>query len=418
MKKQSLVVLSIVALSATVVFSAALAGQQRAGQAVTPAAPAPRPAAAAPAGTATKAAAPAAAKPYVVKKTPDGQPDLQGYWTNATITPLERAATINKEFFTEEEYAANLKNTASREEAQTTPGTEGDVHYDFSQFGLDTSQSRIPKNLRTSLVIDPPDGRLAGIRVGAAPAAGPVLAGTGPAAAGAVAAPAGGGRGGRGGGGAAPAAAAPAAGRGAAAGGRGNTQYDQVQNINTGTRCITAGGAGPPMMDAGYNAVYQIHQSPGFVTILTEMIHDIRIVPIDPPNTPRPAPPKELKQWVGYSRGHWEGNTLVIETTNFNGRIGAARGATVNGRIVEKFTRASEDRIEYTFTVYDESQWTKPWTASVPLEKEKGPIFEFACHETNYGVANTLAAVRLAEKEAAAAAAGGAAAPAAGQRGQ
>jgi hypothetical protein len=389
MKKRSLVVLSIVALLAAVVFSASLiAGQQRAGQAAAP-----------------------AAKPFV-KKTPDGQPDLQGYWGNATITPLERAANVNKEFFTEEEYAANLKNTASREESQTTPGTEGDVHYDFSQFGLDTSQSRIPKNLRTSLVIDPPDGRIAPIRVGAAPAAG---------AGAAAAAPAGGGRGGRGGGAAAaPAAAgaAPAAGRGGAGGGRGaaSTQYDQVQNISTGSRCITAGGAGPPMMDAGYNAVYQIVQSPGYVTILTEMIHDIRMIPIDPPNTPRPAPPKELKQWTGYSRGHWDGNTLVVETTNFNGRIGAARGATVNGRIVERFNRVSEDRIEYTFTVYDESQWTRPWTASVPLEKEKGPIFEFACHETNYGIANTLAAVRLAEKEAAAA--GGAAPAPAGQRGQ
>jgi hypothetical protein len=412
MKKRSLVVLSIVALLAAVVFSASLiAGQQRAGQAAAPAVQAPRPAAAAPAATAPKAAAPVAPKPFV-KKTPDGQPDLQGYWGNATITPLERAATVNKEFFTEEEYAANLKNTASREESQTTPGTEGDVHYDFSQFGLDTSQSRIPKNLRTSLVIDPPDGRIAPIRVGAAPAAGAGAAAAAPA-----------GRGGRGGGAAAaPAAAgaAPAAGRGGAGGGRGaaSTQYDQVQNINTGSRCITAGGAGPPMMDAGYNAVYQIVQSPGYVTILTEMIHDIRMIPIDPKNTPRPAPPKELKQWVGYSRGHWDGNTLVVETTNFNGRIGAARGATVNGRIVERFNRVSEDRIEYTFTVYDESQWTRPWTASVPLEKEKGPIFEFACHETNYGIANTLAAVRLAEKEAAAA--GGAApAPApAGQRGQ
>ena len=163
------------------------------------------------------------------------------------------------------------------------------------------------------------------------------------------------------------------------------------------------------MMDAGYNAVYQIIQSPGYVTILTEMIHDIRMIPIDPPGTPRPTPPKELKQWIGVSRGHWEGNTLVVETTNFNGRGNANRGQGVNARMVEKFTRTGDKTIDYTFTVYDETIWTKPWTASVPLTADRGPIFEFACHETNYGIANTLAGARLADKEAAAAT---------GQRGQ
>jgi hypothetical protein len=336
-----------------------------------------------------------------VKKTPDGQPDLQGYWGNATYTPLERPQNVTKDFYTPEEYAASMKTRVEADERQTTPGTEADVHYDFSQFALDTTQSPVAINLRTSLIIDPPDGRLPP-RVGAAAPAG------GGAAA---AAPAGGGRGGRGAGAAAPAAApAAAGGRGARGGGGGGgfgAQYDQVQNLSTGTRCITAGGAGPPMMDAGYNAVYQIVQSPGYVTILTEMIHDIRMIPVDPPGTARPAPPKELKQWTGYSRGHWEGNTLVVETTNFNGRIGAARGATVNGRIVERFTRIADDKIDYTFTVFDESQWTKPWTAAVPLTKEKGPIFEFACHESNHGVYNTMLAARKADQDAAA-----------GQRGQ
>jgi hypothetical protein len=163
-----------------------------------------------------------------------------------------------------------------------------------------------------------------------------------------------------------------------------------------GTRCIIMGGAGPPLMDAGYNAAYQILQSPGYVTILTEMIHDVRIIPLDS----RPLPPEQLKQWVGLSRGHWEGNTLVVETTNFNGRR-PFQGAGQNLRVTERFTRVAEDKIDYTFTAQDETTWVSPWTASVPLAKERGPIFEFACHETNYGPANILSGARATEKAAA-----------------
>jgi hypothetical protein len=313
-------------------------------------------------------ATPAKAKPYVVPKTVDGHPDLQGYWTNATYTPLERsAANANKEFYTLDEYQKVLKTRASGEEEQTVPGTSADVHYDFTQFGLDTGQSEVPLNLRTSLIIDPPDGKLPRLNAG--------------------------GGGGRGGGG---------AGRGAAAaggGGRGG-QYDAVQNMPIGSRCIVAGGAGPPLMDAGYNAAYQIVQNKDHVMILTEMIHDVRIIPLDN----RPLPPAELKQWIGLSRGRWEGNTLVVETTNFNGRR-PFQGAGQNLRVVERFTRTAEDMIDYQFTIYDETVFSRPWTASVPLGKMKGPIFEFACHETNYGVANILAGARKEERDAAEAAA-------------
>jgi hypothetical protein len=151
-------------------------------------------------------------------------------------------------------------------------------------------------------------------------------------------------------------------------------------------------------MDAGYNSVYQIVQGKDQVVILTEMIHDVRIIPIGD----RPLPPQELKQWIGMSRGHYEGNTLVVETTNFNGRR-QFQGAGPNLRITERFTRTSDDKIDYTFTATDETTWVSPWTASVPLTKEKGPIFEFACHETNYGPANILAGARAEEKAAAAA---------------
>ena len=378
MKQRSLVALSIVVLLTTVVFSAALIAQQRpaqpaGAQATTPApARAAQPAAssaAKPAGTAQ-----AAAKPYVVPKTPDGKPDLQGYWGNGTYTPLERPANVTKEFYTEAEYAASLKTRTASEEEQTTPGTTADVHYDFTQFALDTSQSPLAKNLRTSLIIDPPNGRLPA-RVGA-PAGG-------------------GGGGGRGGRGAGGGAAAAPGGRGA--GGAGGGQYDSIQNFPIGSRCIIMGGSGPPLMDAGYNATYQILQSPGYVTILTEMIHDVRVIPIDD----RPLPPQQVKQWIGLSRGHYEGNTLVVETTNFNGRKPFQGSSGQNLRITERFTRVSDDKIDYTFTATDETTWVSPWTASVPLTKEKGPIFEFACHETNYGPANILAGARAEEKAAA-----------------
>jgi hypothetical protein len=160
------------------------------------------------------------------------------------------------------------------------------------------------------------------------------------------------------------------------------------------------GGAGPPLMNAGYNANYQIVQSPGQVMILTEMIHDVRIIPIDD----RPQPPQGVRQWIGLSRGRWDGDTLVVETTNFNGK-NAFRGASENLKVTERFTRVADDRIDYTFTIEDAETWDRSWTASAPLAKTDGPIFEFACHETNYGIPNILAGARAEEKAAAEAAA-------------
>jgi hypothetical protein len=339
-----------------------LAGQQ----------PAPTPAAGAAVAAAPRTTArTSTAKPWTAK-TPDGQIDLQGFWTNSTYTPLQRDPKITKEYYTPEEFEERVKRQAAADLEQTEPGTAGDVHYDFAQFGLRRSLSAYNKNLRTSQIIDPPDGRIPP-RVGAA-----------------AAAPGAGGRGA-----AAPAGAAGGAGRGAG-GGRGN-QYDRVQNLPNATRCIVGtGGAGPPMMDAGYNANYQIVQGPGNVLILTEMIHDVRIIPLDS----RPAPPEGYRGWMGYSRGRWEKDTLVVETTNFNGRL-PFQGSSPNLKVIERLRRDSEDQITYRFTVEDPSTWTRPWTAESYFEKTNGPIFEHACHEGNYGVANTLAGVRLAEKEAA-----------------
>src|SRR5262245_37386628 len=254
-----------------------------------------------------RAAAPAAAAKPWTGKTADGVPDLTGYWTNNSYTPLQRDANINKEFFTKEELAADEKRRAAQQEEQTVPGTVGDVHYDFTQFALDRSQTRLTGNLRTSMITDPANGRLPA-RVGAdAGAAGPAAGGRGGGGRGAgggapAAAPAGGGArgggGGRGGGGAA-AAPAPggARGGGGAGGGGGNAQYDQVQNISIGSRCIWTGSAGPIMMPPGYNPAYQIAQGPGVVMILIENQHEVRVIPTDG----RPHAPAAVKAWLGDS---------------------------------------------------------------------------------------------------------------------
>jgi hypothetical protein len=310
----------------------------------------------------TKGADGKGTKVYTQPRTPDGQPDLQGFWTNSTYTPLERPEKVTKELYTPEEAAAAEKLAADRETEQTTPGTTADVHYDFTQFGLDRSQSTFARNLRTSLIVDPADGKI------------PALTAEGQKR-----------------------AADRAAARRAQGG-----QYDAVQNMPIGSRCIIMAGAGPPMMNAGYNSNYQIVQGPGYVMILTEMIHDARIIPLDG----RPQPPAGARQWTGISRGRWDGNTLVVETTNFNGK-NPFRGGSENMKVTERFTRTSDDSIIYRFTIEDESTWAKPWTAEMPMKKTQGPIFEFACHETNYGIANILAGAREDEKKAAAQAATG-----------
>jgi hypothetical protein len=294
--------------------------------------------------------------PYASPRTPDGQPDLEGFWTNATYTPLERPDGVTKEFYTPQEAAEVERRAAAREGEQTTPGTVEDVHYDFSQFGLDRSQVPRSRSLRTSLIFDPPDGKI------------PPLTAEGRRR---------------------TAEREEVARR---LGGR----WDSAEANQLDDRCLIMRGSGPPMMDAGYNSNYQIVQAPGYVMILTEMIHDARIIPLDG----RPQPPQSLRQWVGISRGRWEGDTLVVETTNFNGK-NPFSGSSENLRVTERFTRLAEDAIQYRFTIEDSSMWARPWSGELPLVKTRGPIFEHACHEGNYGLYNTLVGARLEEKKAA-----------------
>ena len=299
------------------------------------------------------------AKPYTPPRTPDGQPDLQGFWTNSTYTPLERPDNVTKELYTPEELAAVIKQAAERERAQTAPGTTADVHYDFSQFALDRSQAAFAQNLRTSLIVNPENGKL------------PPLTEEGRKRA------------------AESAEAAKRVGR-----------WDSAESNQLDDRCLIMAGAGPPMLDAAYNSNYHIVQSAGHVMILTEMIHDVRVIPLDG----RPQPHSNVRQWMGVSRGRWEGDTLVVETTNFNGK-NPLRGSSENIRVTERFTRVADDAILYKFTVEDPSTWTRAWTAEMPMLKTTGPLFEHACHEGNYGLYNTLVGARLEEKNAAEAAA-------------
>jgi hypothetical protein len=297
----------------------------------------------------------AAQTTYRAPRTPDGQPDLQGFWTNAGYAPLERPDGVTKEFYTPEEAAEYERKFVDYESAQTVPGTIPDVHYDHTQFGLDRSVAGYSTNLRTSLIVDPPNGKL------------PPLSAKGQAR---------------------------AAERAEAAKRRGGP-YDAAQSLPLGTRCLMMDRMGPPMLYGNYNNTHQIFQAPGQVMFLAEMLHDYRVIPLDG----RAQVPQEIRQWMGSARGHWDGDTLVVETTNFNGK-NPLRGSSENVRFVERFTRVDENTIRYQFTVDDPDTWSRPWTAEMPIRKTTGPIFEHACHEGNYGLANILAGARADEKRA------------------
>ena len=304
---------------------------------------------------------------WVQSRTPDGQPDLQGFWSNSTYVPLERPSGVTKEFYTPDEAAARRKTAIAREEAQTTPGTVEDIHYDFTQFGLDRSQAAQAPNLRTSLIVDPPDGKVPPMneegrrRVAAREAAQ-----------------------------------------------KGVGRWDSAESNQLDDRCLIMAGSGPPMMDTSYNSNYHIVQAPGVVMILTEMIHDVRIIPLDG----RSQPPAAVKQWMGTSRGRWENNTLVVETTNFNGKgwiATNAASARIRGvphsdalRLVERFTRVDADTISYEVTIEDPNIYTRPWTVAIPLTRDESyQMFEYACHEGNRAIGNILSMARAAEKVAA-----------------
>ncbi len=302
-----------------------------------------------------KAAPIAPNKTYAPPKTADGQPDLSGVWTNNTVTPLERPKGLaTKEFYTEEELAAVQKKErerlATNEEdgRPTEAGTAEDVHYDFSQFGLDRAQQQLSWNRRTSL-ISGPEGRIPPLTPEARQR------------------------------------------RVAAAAKQKGHELDGPENRPLGARCLARANVGPPLLPAAYNSNLQIVQGAGYVAIETEMIHDTRVIALNG----RPHPPQSIRQWYGDSIGHWEGNTLVVDTTNFSDQ-NPFPGAQ-NLHVTERFTRVDAETILYQFTVEDPGMWAQPWSGELPITKISGNLYEYACHEANYGLINTLRGARVAE---------------------
>jgi hypothetical protein len=305
------------------------------------------------------ATAPSGGKAWTPPHTPDGQPDLQGVWTNNTLTPLTRPKRLaGKEFYTEAELTDLVQKERARvsrnqeEGPPTEPGTADDVHYDFSQFGLDRGQNKLAWNRRTSIIVGP-EGTI------------PPLT---------------------------PEARKRVAERAAKAEGH---DFDGPENQPLGARCLARPNVGPPLLPSAYNSNLQIVQGPGYVAIETEMIHNVRIIPTDR----RPHLAKNILQWMGDSVGHWEGNTLVVDTTNFTDLSPFEDAQNVH--VVERLTRVDADTILYQFTVEDPGMWTKPWSGELPITRIDGQIYEYACHEANYGLANTLSGARKAEEEAA-----------------
>jgi hypothetical protein len=306
----------------------------------------------------TSLGAAAQTKPYAPPKTSDGQPDLQGIWSTLTTVPLERPANLGaKEFYSPEELAVQAQRAARGGARGAAPET-GDlaVHYDTSQFGLDRTHATVSKSNRTSLIVGP-EGKV-------------------------------------------PALLPEAAKRQAERQASREHQWDGPESRPLAERCITWPSEGPPMLAPGYNSNLQIVQGQGYVAIMQEMIHDVRVIPTDG----RPHIPENIHLYFGDSRGHWEGNTLVIDTTNFTDKT-AFRGSGEKLHVVERLTRTTDDTIKYEFTVEDPTAWAKPWSAEVNWAKEEGPIFEYACQEGNYGMANNLSGARATEKKATEAAA-------------
>jgi hypothetical protein len=309
-----------------------------------------------PSTPATKAAAKPAppsgpkSSAWKAPRTSWGDPDLQGIWSYATITPLERPdRQSSREFLNPEEVEALNADAAARPDRRSS-----DPRADIEQanaFWWDRGGS----TGRTSLIVDPPEGKL------------PPLTPEGQRR------------------------------RAAAMAQRRGHEFDSSEDRPLRERCITYHGV--PPLPSGYNNHYQIVQAPGVVAIFDENIHDVRIVPLDG----RPHLPRGIGQWNGDSRGHWKGDTLVVEITNYSPKT--TLGYPISGdtlKTLQRFTRVGPGRIDHRYTIDDPGTYTRPWTVELPLTRIDGPLFEFACHEGNHSLPNILSGARAQEKAAAA----------------
>ncbi len=296
-------------------------------------------------------------------RTPDGHPDLQGVWDSASLTPLQRPAELGaKEFYTEQEAAAYEKKRVQDLNRDRRDGSaEADLGRSYNELFYDRG-TKLARTRRTSMVIDPPDGRI-------------------------------------------PPMTPEARAKFQAAQARfAEHPADSAKDRPLADRCLMFSQSGPPMIPGNYNNLYQIVQTPGDLTILAEMGNQVRAIPLDT----RPPLPETVRQWMGVSRGRWDGDTLVVETANFRFNERSRFGVQYDGgmsdqnlRIIERFTRTGPDSIIYRATIDDPTVYTRPWTFEASLEKAQGPVFEYACHEGNYAMAGVLAGARAQEKDAA-----------------
>ena len=309
----------------------------------------------------TLCAAASAQKNWKVPRTPDGHPDLQGIWTNATITPMERPpALANKPTLTDAEAKFIEKNQAEElnklDGASDGPllaasGSAGTGGYNVLFVDRGSEFARVDGVKRTSLVVDPPDGKV-------------------------------------------PPTTEEGRRRNASLPRNGGA-FDGVKNRPLAERCLLGFGSstGPPMMPVLYNNNYQIVQTKDHILILTEMVHDARIVRMLGQH-----PDADVTFYLGDSIGHWEGDTLVVDTTNFNRQI-RFRGTYDKLHVIERFTRTAEDTVLYKVTIDDPSTFASEWTMEYPFVAAPGPIYEYACHEGNYSMSDILGGARKADAE-------------------
>ncbi len=286
-------------------------------------------------------------------RTPDGHPDFTGIWTNATLTPLERPAEFSGKAtvteaearaFERKDVEANTLDSDVSSNFNRATGGPGVGAYNNLFVDRGSELAKIDGVRRTSLIVDPPDGRVPQ-RIAAAT--------------------------------------------------RGAGSFNDVKDRPLSERCIIGFGStsGPPMMPVLYNNNYQIVQTPDYLMIQVEMVHDIRVIRINGTHGP-----KHISQMLGDSIGHWEGDTLVVETTNFDSRT-AYRGASAGLRVVERFKRQDSGSILYRVTIDDPATYAKPWTMEYPFVATAGPVYEYACHEGNYAMTDILGGARKLELE-------------------
>jgi hypothetical protein len=293
-----------------------------------------------------------AAAQFKPPRTSWGDPVIQGVYTNNTNVPFERPMALQgRQFYTEEEYEARRKLPVVVE----TTTVVSEVHYETSDYGLDPLQSPMVRNLRTSILTQPANGRMPPLK---------------------------------------PAAQQRSAAARAAQQAR---AFDSAQDRPLQERCLLWAHEGPPLRPVGYNTHVQIMQTRDHVVVMTEMVHNARVIPIAKTRPDFAG----LTRWQGNSWGRWEGDALVIETTGISDRV-FPRGAYIplsrDGRVIEKITRTGPKTIRYEFLVTDPGLWDHDWGGEFPMELADGPMFEYACHEGNYGLANTLRGVRAEER--------------------